>query len=72
MAISIRHSHALPAPRRPRGLLQKIRQMLAIARQREDLSRLPDHILDDIGITAAQARAEAARAPWDVPSHWRS
>jgi uncharacterized protein YjiS (DUF1127 family) len=27
--------------------------------------------LQDIGITRAEARAEARRPVWDAPAHWR-
>lgn len=44
--------------------------LMAIRRQRRALSRLEDAQLRDIGVTAAQARKEARRPPWDVPHHW--
>lgn len=34
---------------------------LALARTRRDLAGLDDHLLDDIGVTRAAARAEVAR-----------
>ena len=43
----------------------------ALARSRRSLSRLDDHLLRDIGLTRAQALAEAERGIWDAPSHWR-
>jgi uncharacterized protein YjiS (DUF1127 family) len=36
----------------------------ARSRQREALSTLDDHLLDDIGVTRRQANAEAAKPFW--------
>jgi uncharacterized protein YjiS (DUF1127 family) len=36
----------------------------ARSRQREALSRLDDHLLEDIGVTREQANAEAAKPFW--------
>jgi uncharacterized protein YjiS (DUF1127 family) len=55
---------------RPSGLLAWLRLALAARRQRHDLSRLPPEVLRDIGITAEEARREAGKPVWDVPSHW--
>lgn len=38
--------------------------------QRQHLATLDAHRLDDIGLSADAARAEAARPIWDVPAHW--
>ena len=43
----------------------------ALARSRRSLGRLDDHILRDIGLTRAQAEAEAGRSAWDAPLHWK-
>ena len=51
-------------------LLHRLAQMQALFRQRSTLARLDDHLLRDIGLTAEQARHEADRPIWDVPSHW--
>lgn len=40
-------------------------------RQRRALAALDDHQLRDLGLTRAQAEAEAARPLWDAPAHWR-
>lgn len=37
---------------------------------RSRLRDLSDHELRDIGVTRRQAKLEAARPIWDVPSHW--
>ncbi len=42
--------------------------LLAVYRQRRALSRLDAHALDDLGITADQAKREARRPFWDIPT----
>ena len=42
----------------------------AVLRQRQALAHLDAARLNDIGVTADEARAEADRPFWDVPSHW--
>lgn len=65
------------SPRRRRGMrnarriLRRIVRMNALARQRRDLGRLPDHLLEDIGVTRHGARTEGSRSIWDAPDHWR-
>lgn len=44
--------------------------MDALYRQRRTLNDLDAHMLDDIGITKAEAEAEANRPVWDVPAFW--
>ena len=39
-------------------------------RQRQALKALDDAALHDIGVTRAQARAEARRPVWDAPTNW--
>ena len=41
--------------------------MRAVHRQRQALAWLDARALDDIGLSAAAAQAEARRAPWDLP-----
>jgi len=41
--------------------------MLATYRQRRALARLDSAALKDIGLTCAEARAEANRPIWDLP-----
>ena len=57
------------APRRP--LLRRLLDLQALWRQRRRLAELDDAALRDIGISRADALREAARKPWDAPSHWR-
>lgn len=51
-------------------LLKTVRLALVARRQRLQLGRLDAAALADIGLTPAQARAEADRPLWDVPSTW--
>jgi uncharacterized protein YjiS (DUF1127 family) len=43
----------------------------ALWRQRQALKSLDAAALDDIGVTRAQADAEANRPVWDAPQGWR-
>jgi uncharacterized protein YjiS (DUF1127 family) len=52
-------------------LPSRIGRLAALARSRHGLARLDDHLLRDIGISRNQALAEASRAPWDAPAHWK-
>ncbi|MXQ06496.1 DUF1127 domain-containing protein [Alphaproteobacteria bacterium GH1-50] len=63
---------ALPAPlrRRRTGVLHMIEAMIALYRQRVALAKLDARMLDDIGVSASEARVESRRAPWDPPSYW--
>ncbi len=45
--------------------------MAALRRQRRALAEMDETRLADLGISPDEARAEAARAAWDVPGHWR-
>jgi uncharacterized protein YjiS (DUF1127 family) len=42
-----------------------------VQRQRARLATLDDRMLRDIGLTRAEAEAEATRPAWDVPSNWK-
>lgn len=58
--------------RRPsRSLWARLKMAFAMHRQRHSLMLLDDHLLADIGLTADQAKAEAARSVWDAPPHWQ-
>lgn len=52
------------------SLLHRAAQLVALWRSRRVLAGLPAERLDDLGLTADEARREAQRAPWDVPGHW--
>lgn len=56
---------------RRRSLLARLLDLQALMRQRRRLAELDDAALRDLGISRADALHEAARAPWDAPSHWR-
>ncbi|GLS85714.1 hypothetical protein GCM10010873_06870 [Cypionkella aquatica] len=49
---------------------KRLRLAATARRQRVQLARLDATLLADIGVTAAQAEAEAARPSWDVPRTW--
>ena len=53
-------------------LLARLFAMAALARQRRRLVELDEAALRDLGISRADALAEARRRPWDAPKHWRS
>ncbi|MCH2163799.1 MAG: DUF1127 domain-containing protein [Marinovum sp.] len=47
-----------------------ISAILGLIRQRQDLARLDDAQLRDLGLTRQEAQDEASRPAWDVPNHW--
>lgn len=56
------------AARTPRpGLLARVGRAAATWRQRRQLAALDAHLLNDLGISAAEAQREAARPFWDLP-----
>jgi uncharacterized protein YjiS (DUF1127 family) len=60
---------------RPIALSSLTRRLLSaatLARSRRSLAHLDDHLLRDIGLSRAEAEAEASRSPWDAPSHWKA
>lgn len=61
----------LAVPGRRAGLATRLMAALSLGRQRRALEQLDDSLLDDIGLTRADAALEAARAAWDVPANWR-
>ncbi len=63
----------LTLPARSRGfsgLFDLAARSAALHRQRAALRRLDARALDDIGLTRAEAEAEANRPLWDAPAHW--
>jgi uncharacterized protein YjiS (DUF1127 family) len=44
--------------------------LLALSRSRQALAGLDARALEDIGVTQAEARREATRPIWDVPTSW--
>ena len=64
----ISNSHARtcsPAPRRV-----TISNLLSLYRQRRELGQLDAERLEDLGLSVTEARTEASRPFWDVPTHW--
>lgn len=65
---------ARPASRSPRkpqlSLLSRLRLLWSVRRQRDQLAALDDRALKDIGLTRADAEAEARRGFWSAPEHW--
>jgi uncharacterized protein YjiS (DUF1127 family) len=55
---------------RPQSALGRLRLWNRLHRQRRSLAELDDAMLRDIGVTRAEALAEARRSPWDVPPSW--
>lgn len=52
------------------GLFARFQAARALHRSRRALANLETHHLNDIGITAAEARREAGRTSWDAPQNW--
>lgn len=50
---------------RPR-LGRRLGEMLRAIRTRRQLARMDDRMLKDIGLSRAEALAEAGRAPWNL------
>jgi uncharacterized protein YjiS (DUF1127 family) len=53
-----------------RRILARLAGRTGLRRQRAQLAALDAHLLGDIGITRAEALAEASRPVWDAPAHW--
>ncbi|NNE79529.1 MAG: DUF1127 domain-containing protein [Silicimonas sp.] len=52
------------------GMLARFSAWYSLISQRRTLSKLDDHLLDDIGISREAARKEARRPVWDAPNQW--
>jgi len=59
-------------PPSSRGVWSRVMATLMLYRSRRALAQLDSHILNDIGISRAQALSEAKRAVWDAPDRWRA
>jgi len=71
MADTLLHSCVQTA--RPNFALGKFLQLMwAVRAERRALAALDADSLADLGLTRADQAAECARAPWDVPNHWRT
>ncbi len=53
------------------SILAFLGMAIAARKQRAALKNLDEAKLRDLGLTAAQAEAEANRPIWDVPASWR-
>jgi len=53
------------------SVLATITRLHGIRRQRQTLKALDSAMLRDIGVSRAQADAEANRPIWDAPANWR-
>ena len=51
-------------------LVSRVFLFLSLWRERNQLKNLNAHLLKDIGVTEAEARAEANRPFWDAPHRW--
>jgi len=56
--------------KRPATLMGRVLTFLSIARERQTLASLDDHILRDIGKTRDDVHREAKRPAWDAPDRW--
>lgn len=66
------HARSHRALARPMHLVRSALHRWAQHRSAQGLLKLDDHLLRDIGLTRAEAEAEAARAAWNAPLHWRA
>jgi uncharacterized protein YjiS (DUF1127 family) len=57
---------------KPVSLGARISAYRALRRQRQHLAQLDLHMLNDIGITRAEAVCESCKPAWDVPNHWHN
>lgn len=55
---------------RPRFGLKTLTRMLAVARERKALAALDTARLEDLGLTPEEARWEAEKPFWDIPTYW--
>ncbi|MEO1492547.1 MAG: DUF1127 domain-containing protein [Pseudomonadota bacterium] len=53
-------------PVKPQGVLSRIANWIAISQERTQLADLDRRMLDDIGMTEAEAMRESARPFWDT------
>lgn len=63
---------SLALPTRSLRPLKALSLWLGTVRSRNDLKTLEPQMLDDIGVSEAQAQKEAQRPFWDAPTNWRN
>ncbi len=56
-------------PRRA-SLVARLAALHGLWCQRKSLAELDPHMLNDIGVTEAEALKEARRPVWDAPANW--
>ncbi len=66
------HSTTSAGTRQRGGILKRIAVLIAVRKTRNDMARLTDTQLADIGLSRDTVQAEIQRPIWDVPSNWRS
>lgn len=54
------------------SLIDRLNARMALHRSRTRLGELDPHMLNDIGLTEKDARAEANRPIWDAPETWKA
>lgn len=59
-------------PGRTRSLLARLLAADQMHRSRMHLNDLPQHILDDIGLTHDDLRREKKQSPWNPPPWWNA
>ena len=64
------HPQRAGATRRKPGVLDRLVAWQAIHSQRTALGELDARLLEDLGISAEDARKEAKRPVWQAPEHW--
>ncbi len=62
--------HSACTTRKGTSPLSYLQSRLNLSRSRRALLSLSEAQLQDIGLTSAQARAEAKRPAWDIPANW--
>ncbi len=55
----------------PRLPKLRLSRFFALRRQRRHLRQLDAHLLQDVGLTTAQAEREAQKPFWDAPDWWK-
>ncbi|MCB1334689.1 MAG: DUF1127 domain-containing protein [Roseivivax sp.] len=63
-------SSSLPQRRRF-SLLARLLNLDTAYRQRAQVERLDEHLLQDMGLTRADLRAAVESGAWDAPESWR-
>jgi uncharacterized protein YjiS (DUF1127 family) len=70
MSIQVKTAGLYASQPRQAGAWSWLQAALANRRSRNDLRSLEAHLLEDVGVSDADAQKEAKRPVWDVPGHW--